>query len=92
MLEQLLFTSPGERVNRLGFGTGLLQMVFAPGSDEIAAATRFLVEGAVQQWMGDVIQVENIDVAQVDGTLTVIVVYTVRRTQQRQTSNFTRSF
>ena len=32
MIEQLLFTAPGERVNRPDFGSGLLQMVFAPNS------------------------------------------------------------
>lgn len=91
LLQQLLFTNTGERVNRPTFGSGLLQMVFAPGSDEIAAATRFLVEGAVQQWLGDVLQVESVDARQEDSRLTVTVVYRVRQTQERQQVTFERS-
>ena len=34
MIEQFLFTNPGERVNRPDFGSGLLQLVFAPNSPE----------------------------------------------------------
>ena len=49
----MLFTAPGERVNRPDFGSGLLQLVFAPNSDELAGATQFLVQGALQQWLGD---------------------------------------
>jgi uncharacterized protein len=90
LLEQLLFTNAGERVNRPDFGSGLLQMVFAPGSDEIAAATRFLVEGAVQQWLGDVLQLESVDAQQQDSRLTVTVAYKVRRTQERRQVTFER--
>ena len=50
---------PGERVNRPTFGSGLMQLVFAPNSDELAAATQFLVQGALQQWLGDLIQVDE---------------------------------
>jgi phage baseplate assembly protein W len=84
LLEQLLFTNMGERVNRPDFGSGLLQMTFAPGGDELAAATRFLVEGAVQQWLGDVLLLEAVDATQEDGRLTVRVAYRVRRTQDRR--------
>ncbi|WP_294539562.1 GPW/gp25 family protein [uncultured Rhodoblastus sp.] len=84
LLEQLLFTTMGERVNRPDFGGGLLQMIFAPGGDELAAATKFLVEGAVQQWLGDVLLLESVDANQNDGRLTVRVAYRVRRTQERQ--------
>ena len=62
LIEQVLFTAPGERVNRPTFGSGLLQLVFAPNSDELATATQFLVQGALQQWLGDLIEVEAVDV------------------------------
>ena len=90
LLEQLLFTNMGERVNRPEFGSGLLQMTFAPGSDEIAAATKFLVEGAVQQWLGDVLLLESVDASQDDSRLTVRVAYRVRRTLDRQQVVFER--
>ena len=90
MIEQVLFTSPGERVNRPTFGSGLMQLVFAPNSDELAAATQFLVQGALQQWLGDLIQVDELQVESEDSTLRVAVQYIVRRTQQRQVAQFTR--
>jgi len=90
LIEQLLFTVPGERVNRPDFGCGLLQLVFAPNSEELAAATQFLVQGALQQWLGDLIQVEAVEVAPEEATLRVSVTYTVRRSQQRQTAAFSR--
>jgi len=90
LIEQVLFTLPGERVNRPTFGSGLMQLVFAPNSDELAAATQFLVQGALQQWLGDLMQVEEVRVESEDSTLRVTVQYTVRRSQQRQVAQFTR--
>lgn len=91
MIEQLLFTMPGERVNRPTFGTGLMQLVFAPNSDELAVAAQFLVQGALQQWLGDLIVVEAIQVESEDSTLRVTVQYIVRRNQERQVAQFERS-
>ncbi|OUL31930.1 GPW/gp25 family protein [Nostoc sp. 106C] len=91
MIEQLLFTIPGERVNRPTFGSGLMQLVFAPNSDEMAAATQFLVQGALQQWLGDLIQVEALQVTSEESTLRVVVQYTIRRNQERQVAQFERS-
>src|SRR5262250_3497960 len=90
MIEQLLFTAPGERVNRPDFGSGLQQLVFAPNSDELAAATQFLVQGSLQQWLGDLIQVESVQVDSQDASLRVTVQYVIRRSQTRQTAEFTR--
>lgn len=91
MIEQVLFTTPGERVNRPTFGTGLMQLVFAPNGDELATAVQFLVQGALQQWLGDVILVEAIAVESEESTLRITVQYIVRRTQERQTTQFERS-
>jgi phage baseplate assembly protein W len=90
LIEQVLFTAPGERVNRPDFGSGLQQLVFAPNSDELAAATQFLVQGALQQWLGELIQVDAVQVDSEDATLRVSVQYTVRRTQQQQAAQFMR--
>src|SRR5215510_8620224 len=73
LIEQVLFTAPGERVNRPDFGSGLMQLVFAPNSDELAATTQFLAQGALQQWLGDLIEIESVQVQAVDATLTVTV-------------------
>jgi uncharacterized protein len=90
MIEQLLFTNAGERVNRPDFGSGLLQLVFAPNSDALAAATQFLVQGGLQQWLGDRILIESVQVESQDSTLRITVQYVARRTQARQVAEFTR--
>src|SRR6266480_7040288 len=75
MIEQVLFTAPGERVNRPTFGSGVMQLVFAPNSDALASATQQLVQGALQQWLGDLIQVESVEVESEDAELRVTVTY-----------------
>ena len=62
MIEQVLFTNPGERVNRPDFGCGLQRMVFMPNSQPLAAATQVLVKSALQKWLEKEIQVEKVDV------------------------------
>ena len=90
LIEQVLFTTPGERVNRPDFGAGLLQLVFLPNSDELTATVQFLVQGSLQQWLGDLIQVTDVAVDHEDATLRVTVEYIVRRTQERQVTQFER--
>jgi uncharacterized protein len=90
MVEQVLFTAPGERVNRPTFGCGLAQLVFAPNSEELAAATQFLVQGALQQWLGDLIEVQEVEVESDAERLRVTVEYVVRRTGERFGASFVR--
>lgn len=90
LIEQLLFTNPGERVNRADFGCGLLQMVFQPNSDELAAALQYTVQASLQQWLGDLLQFESVEVSSAESTLEVTVSYVVRTTQERQVAQFTR--
>jgi phage baseplate assembly protein W len=91
LVEQVLFTSPGERVNRPNFGSGLLQAVFAPNSEELAATLNFLVQGALQQWLADLIVVEAVDVQSQDATVRVTVRYLIKRQNARKTAQFTRT-
>jgi uncharacterized protein len=84
LIEQLLFTTPGERVNRPDFGSGLSELVFAPNSPELAAALQFAMQAALQQWLGDLIEVESLEVLSQDASLRVDVRYLVRRTQVRR--------
>lgn len=85
LIEQLLFTAPGERVNRPDFGSGAMQLVFAPGSAELAATTQFLIQGALQQWLGDRIEVAAVEVQSEEARLRISVQYRVRRTQRSRT-------
>ena len=90
MIEQLLFTNPGERVNRPDFGSGLLQMVFEPNSTAMAAALQFTLQASLQQVLGNVIQLQAVEVDTIDSTLQVTVQYVVRTDQQVQTAQFSR--
>ena len=89
MIEQVLFTNPGERVNRPDFGCGLRRMVFMPNSQPLAAATQALVKGALQQWLQNEIQVEKVEVTAVDSVLTVSIAYVNRESGERQVDQFT---
>jgi phage baseplate assembly protein W len=88
MIEHVLFTNPGERVNRPTFGSGLLQLVFAPNSDTLAAATQMNVQASLQQWLGDVISIESVEVTNIDSVLTVRVSYVVRSSQEQRLAEF----
>ena len=90
MIEQVLFTSPGERVNRPDFGSGLLQLVFQPLSSEVATTTQFLVQGALKQWLGDLIEVNSVDILTEDSKLQVTIVYTILRSNETQVAQFIR--
>ena len=88
MIYQVLFTHPGERVNRPDFGCGLLQLVFMPNSDALATATQFTVQGALQRWLNDLIQVEQVVVKNDQERLEVTVVYVKRETGDRRQERF----
>lgn len=79
MIHQVLFTTPGERVNRPTFGSGLLQLVFAPNSEDLSA---------LQEWLGDLIVVETVEVQGIDSSLLVRVNYLIRATQERRVDEF----
>jgi phage baseplate assembly protein W len=91
MIEQFLFTNPGERVNRPDFGSGLLQLVFAPNSPELAAAVQFTIQAGLQRWLGDVVEVQALNVTSDEARLQVELQYAVRRTGERRTETFVRS-
>jgi hypothetical protein len=90
MIEQFLFTSAGERVMLPEFGSGLLQAVFDPTSSEIAAALQFTVQGGLQRWLGDVIEIRDVSVTSTEATLTVRVEYALRLTEEVRTRVFER--
>lgn len=90
LIEQVLFTTMGERVNRPTFGTGINQLVFAPNSDELATATQFLVQSSLQQWLGNIIKVELVSVESKESSLAIFVQYSIIRNQEKQSQTFTR--
>lgn len=91
LIEQLLFTSPGERVNRPDFGSGLLKMVFAPNSESLASTLQGTVQASIQRWLGDLIELRNLEVRAEDSTLSLTLSYLVRRTNEVVTTGITRT-
>ena len=90
MIELILFTAAGERVNRPTFGSGVTQLLFAPNSNTIAAALQLAVQGAIQLWLGDLVQVQEVTATTEDSQLNVTISYIERARQERQTVTFVR--
>ncbi|MGG7571919.1 GPW/gp25 family protein [Streptomyces sp. BP-8] len=88
LIEQLLFTSPGERVMRPDFGCGLLDLVFTPNSPELASAVELSVQASLQRWLGDLIEVESLDVVSEENVVRVYLRYVVRSTASRRDEVF----
>lgn len=91
LIEQVLFTAPGERVMRPDFGSGVAQLVFALNSPEVAGATQMLVQSALQKWLGEVIAVLDVRVESVDAELRVTIQYQRVRDGHLVTETFARS-
>ena len=89
LIEQVLFTSPGERVMRPDFGSGILSLVFEANSTTLAATTQMLVQGALQQHLSHLIAVQAVEVANDDAILRVDIRYVVLRDRTTQSANFT---
>ena len=90
LVEAVLFTAPGERVNRPDFGCGLEQFLFAPLDPTVAGTAEIQVRGGLQRWLGDVIDLGEIDVDVVESTLRITVQYRVRRTGTVTSGTFER--
>lgn len=91
LIEQVLFVSPGERINNPAFGSGLLGLTFAAANDAMAGASQMIVQAALQQWLGDLIQVQQVEVQTEDNRVVVSVCYVVNRTRQQEVATFSRS-
>jgi phage baseplate assembly protein W len=84
---QVLFTTPGERVNHPDFGCGLFSLVFDPSNTILGAAMEFTVGAALTRWLGDQLQVSGVDVTAIDETVTIEVAYINRKDLSRQAVN-----
>ena len=91
LVEQLVFTAQGERVNRPTLGSGLLALVHEPARADLATATQLLVQGSLQQWLGDVLEVGSVEVTSGDGALVVTVRYRLKRTGEVRVDTFRRA-
>lgn len=90
LIEQVLFASPGERVNRPEFGTPILQLVFEPSTDVLTTALQATVHAALQQQLGTRLVVERVDVDREEAVLRINIVYTSRGSGRRTAAEFVR--
>lgn len=90
MLELLLFTMPGERVNRPDFGCGIRHMVFAPQNSEVVSTLHALIESEIHRWLGDVLTLRKLEVTSEDATLLVLLEYQLPGDGELRTELFKR--
>jgi Bacteriophage baseplate protein W len=88
MIEELIFTNPGERVNRPDFGGGMYQVIFAPNSVELQATVHFSLLAALQQYLGDLIEVVSLDIEIIEETFALLIAYRILRTSEHQMARF----
>ncbi|GAA0311612.1 GPW/gp25 family protein [Kineococcus aurantiacus] len=88
LIEQVLFTVAGERLHRPTLGAGVGQLLFAPTGPEVAVTTQVVVQGALQQWLGDLLDVAEVRVTAEESALVVQVVYAARRSARPGTVRF----
>ncbi len=88
LVEHVLLTTPGERVHRPTFGAGLFHAVFGPGGPDLAVAIQDLVQVGLDQWLGDLIAVESVEISSDDAALRVSVQYVVRDSGERRVDEF----
>jgi uncharacterized protein len=91
LVEAVLFTAPGERVNRPDFGCGLDRLVFAPVDVTVVGTAELQVRSGLQRWLGDVIEVDDVAVELEDSTVRVGVRYRLRANGRVETVGFERS-
>jgi phage baseplate assembly protein W len=89
LIEQVLFTAPGERVMRPDFGAGLLALAFEPNSSVLAAATQMLVQSSLQLHLSHLIAVQAVEVVNDDAVLRINVSYVLLRDRSLHLANFT---
>jgi phage baseplate assembly protein W len=87
LMRQVLFTNPGERINRPDFGCGIRRMVFAPNSEASASLTQVTVYQALEKWLGNLIEVDRVEVRAVEEVLEVKIAYFLKARQERRYLN-----
>lgn len=83
----VLFTAPGERVNRPDFGVGLNRAVFDELSDLTVGALEFRISQALRHDLGDEILIDGVDVEASPENGEIVVKIAFRRRTDRRPRN-----
>lgn len=87
LIKQILFTAPGERINRPDFGCGIKRLVFAPNSVVTAALAQVTIYQSLTKWLGSAITVNDVKAAAIDERLEIKIAYTLKARQERRYLN-----
>ena len=87
LIRQVLLTAKGERVCRPDFGAGMRRAVFSPLSMGNSAFTKTLVYEALENWLGTLITVEDVEAYAENETLYIEVKYLVIARGERRVLN-----
>lgn len=87
LIKQVIFTAPGERINRPDFGCGLKRMLFAPNNQVSATLAQVTVFEALKRWLSSAIMVDEVRVRAVDEKLEVRIAYTLKVRQEHRYLN-----
>lgn len=77
MIEQILLTAPGERVNRPTFGVGIYAYVFEANSPFLASQLRIALDENVHEFLGPSVRIVSVDVTADDAQLHVDIQFTL---------------
>ena len=90
LMELVLFTSPGERVNRPDFGCGLLELLFADAADPESVVSAYEIEGQLSRWLGEYVDIESLDLVPIDSMLQIRITYRLKQDDQLRVAVFER--
>jgi uncharacterized protein len=87
MMMQVLFTAPGERIDRPDFGCGIKRLVFAPNDPVTASLAQVTIFQSLKRWLGSVIDVQDVKAAAINERLEIKIVYSLKTRQERRYLN-----
>jgi phage baseplate assembly protein W len=87
MIKQVLFTTPGERVNRPDLGCGIRRMVFAPNSEVSASLAQVMIFEALKRWLDPAISVSDVRTNAVNERLEIRIAYVLKARGERRYLN-----
>ncbi|WP_299009787.1 GPW/gp25 family protein [uncultured Shewanella sp.] len=75
MMEQILFTIPGERVNRPEFGCGVQLLVFGSIQAEMLSVKQSMIQIELQKYLGHLMQLQVVNITAHETQLDIFIRY-----------------
>ncbi|HEY5704604.1 MAG TPA: GPW/gp25 family protein [Terrimicrobiaceae bacterium] len=87
LIKQVIFTTPGERINLPQFGGGVQRLIFAPNSLAGASLAQTLVFQALTTSLNTLIKVNDVKTENSEEKLLITIDYTVLQRGERRFLN-----